>query len=165
MREEFEVNLTPQDMYKFNMYHTYHGFHGIFSLVMAVFVLAVTIVTWGEVELTYSVIYIALCILFVCYMPLNLWIHARIQIQRSEALRNTQHFTVDEEGVTISQSGEEATLEWKQVYKVVGTKSNLLVYSTRVNAYVFPKRDLGEHYEGVCNIMKEHLETYRLHIK
>lgn len=65
-------------------------------------------------------------------------------LQRSEALRNTQHFTIDEKGVTISQDGEEALLEWKQVYKVVDTKSNLLVYSTRVNAYVFPKRELGD---------------------
>ena len=55
--------------------------------------------------------------------------------------RNTQHFTIDEKGVTISQDGEEALLEWKQVYKVVDTKSNLLVYSTRVNAYVFPKEN------------------------
>ena len=72
---------------------------------------------------------------------------------------------IDEKGVTISQDGEEALLEWKQVYKVVDTKSNLLVYSTRVNAYVFPKRELGEHYEGVCNIMKQQLESYRLKIK
>ena len=35
MKEEFDVNLTPQDMYRFNMYHTYHGFHGILSIVMA----------------------------------------------------------------------------------------------------------------------------------
>lgn len=38
MKEEFDVNLTPQDMYRFNMYHTYHGFHGILSIVMAILV-------------------------------------------------------------------------------------------------------------------------------
>ena len=46
MKEEFDVNLTPQDMYRFNMYHTYHGFHGILSIVMAALVIVVTIVTW-----------------------------------------------------------------------------------------------------------------------
>ncbi len=29
----------------------------------------------------------------------------------------------------------------------------------------FQKRELGEHYEGVCNIMKQQLESYRLKIK
>lgn len=165
MKEEFDVNLTPQDMYRFNMYHTYHGFHGILSIVMAILVIIVTIVTWGDLDATHSAIYLVLAALFVGYIPLSLWFHAKMLLQRSEALRNTQHFTVDEKGVTISQDGEEALLEWKQVYKVVDTKSNLLVYSTRVNAYVFPKRELGEHYEGVCNIMKQQLESYRLKIK
>ena len=145
MKEEFDVNLTPQDMYRFNMYHTYHGFHGILSIVMAILVIIVTIVTWGDLDATYSAIYLVLAALFVGYIPLSLWFHAKMLLQRSEALRNTQHFTVD--------------------YKVVDTKSNLLVYSTRVNAYVFPKRELGEHYEGVCNIMKQQLESYRLKIK
>ena len=42
------------------------------------------------------------------YIPLSLWFHAKMLLQRSEALRNTQHFTIDEKGVTISQDGEEA---------------------------------------------------------
>lgn len=165
MREEFDVNLTPKDMYRFNMYHTYHGFQGIFSIFMAILILVLTITTWEDLESTRRSIYIVLCVVFACYIPLNLWIHAKLQIQRSEQLRSTQHFTVDERGVTISQNGEEAILEWGKVFKVVGTKNNLLVYSTKINAYVFPKRDLGEHEKGVCSMMREHLETYRLHIK
>ena len=52
MKEEFDVNLTPQDMYRFNMYHTYHGFHGILSIVMAALVIVVTIMTWGDLDAT-----------------------------------------------------------------------------------------------------------------
>lgn len=165
MREEFDVNLTPDDMYRFNMYHTYHGFHGIFSIVMAILLTVFTVMNWGKVNLTYSVICIFAILLLLFFMPLNLKNHAKIQLKRYEALRNTQHFTVDERGVTISQNGEEATLEWKQVYKVVETKSNLLIYSTRVNAYVFPMRELGTHRDGVVALAKEHLKTYRLHVK
>lgn len=104
MKEEFDVNLTPQDMYRFNMYHTYHGFHGILSIVMAILVIIVTIVTWGDLDATYSAIYLVLAALFVGYIPLSLWIHAKMLLQRSETLRNTQHFTVDEKGVTIHRT-------------------------------------------------------------
>ena len=103
MKEEFDVNLAPQDMYRFNMYHTYHGFHGILSIVMAALVIVVTIVTWGDLDATYSAIYLVLAALFIGYIPLSLWFHAKMLLQRSEALRNTQHFTIDEKGVTISQ--------------------------------------------------------------
>ena len=57
MKEEFDVNLTPQDMYRFNMYHTYHGFHGILSIVMAILVIIVTIVTWGDLPTVQSILY------------------------------------------------------------------------------------------------------------
>ena len=67
MKEEFDVNLTPQDMYRFNMYHTYHGFHGILSIVMAALVIVVTIVTWGDLDATYSAIYLVLAALFIGY--------------------------------------------------------------------------------------------------
>ena len=71
MKEEFDVNLTPQDMYRFNMYHTYHGFHGILSIVMAILVIIVTIVTWGDLDATYSAIYLVLAALFVGYIPVS----------------------------------------------------------------------------------------------
>ena len=69
MKEEFDVNLTPQDMYRFNMYHTYHGFHGILSIVMAILVIIVTIVTWGDLDATYSAIYLVLAALFCRIYP------------------------------------------------------------------------------------------------
>lgn len=165
MREEFDVNLRKEDMFKFNMYHTYHSFHGWFSIFMVVFVMGIVVYTWGEMSLMYSMVCILMGIVILCYIPLNLWFHAKIQLDRTEALRNTQHFTVGEKGITISQAGEEATLEWSKIYKVVETKSNVLVYSTRINAYVFPKRDIGDHLEGMCSMMKEQLETYRLKLK
>ncbi|MGN0290450.1 MAG: YcxB family protein [Lachnospiraceae bacterium] len=165
MKEEFDVTLKKEDMFRFNMYHTYHSFQGLFSIAMMIFVIGIAVYTWGELSPMYSVICILMSIVIVCYIPLNLWIHAKIQLERTEALRNTQHFTIDEKGITISQNGEEATLEWEKIYKVVETKSSVLVYSSRVNAYVFPKRDMGTSFEGVCTMMREHLESYRLKLK
>lgn len=165
MKEEFDVSLTPQDMYRFNMYHTYHGMHGTLSFVIAVLVGALAVRNWAQIEPLYRAVYLLIELLILFYMPVNLWLHANLQIKRSKELRSVQHFVVDEKGITISQGEEQAVLEWGMVYKAVATKNNLLVYSSRVNAYIFPRRDLGAHYEGVCAIMKEHLESYRLKLK
>ncbi len=165
MREEFDINLTPKDMYKFNMYHTYHSRHGIFSIIMAIFVFVVAGITWGNVEMTYSVIYLLLGVLFIVYYPLLLWTLTKTRMQKSEALRKTQHFIVDEQGVTMLQEDAQAGFEWKQVYKAVSTKSNLLLYTTRENAYILPRDQIKEHYEPICAIMRDKLEKYRLKIK
>lgn len=165
MKEEFDVNLTAQDMFRFNIYHTYHSFRGVILVALPVLLLALTVLSWGKMGTVTSMVYIGLCLVLVAYVPVSLWLNANAQFKRTQALQNTQHFAIDDTGVTISQEGEEATLAWAQIYKVVETGSSLLVYSTRINAYVFPIRDLGEKKEAVARIMQEHLESYRLKLK
>ena len=92
----------------------------------------VTMVTWGDLDATYSAIYLVLAALFVGYSPLSLWCHAKMLLQRSEALRNTQHFTVDEKGVTISQDGEEALLELSLIHILC---SSFYVLNIQIKTY------------------------------
>ena len=33
---KFDITLTAEDMYRFNMYQTYSGFHGWFSIVFSI---------------------------------------------------------------------------------------------------------------------------------
>lgn len=70
-----------------------------------------------------------------------------------------------EEKITSSQKGEKADLPWEQIYKVVETKSNILVYSSRINAFVLPKDQMGGEYDNFRGILKEKLPSYRLKLK
>ena len=36
MKIEFDIKLSPKDMYRFNMYQTYTGFHGWFSIIVSI---------------------------------------------------------------------------------------------------------------------------------
>ena len=69
---------------------------------------------------------------------------------------------IDDAGIHVSQGGQTADLEWKQIYKMVSTKSSLLVYSNRVNAYVIPREAVGQQYETVVALAVNHMEGYRL---
>ena len=60
---------------------------------------------------------------------------------------------------------QSADLEWKMIYKMVSTKSNLLIYSSRINAYVIPRQQLGEKYCELAEIAKEKLPKYRVKLK
>ncbi len=165
MKCEFDVKLAVEDMYRFNMYHTYSGIHGIASIVIAVLVFIVAGKTYGSVEMMYTVLYVLFGILFLIYMPVSLYLRAKRQILTSEVFKNPLHFQVTEEKITSSQNGQSAELPWEQIYKVVETKSNILVYSSRINAFVLPKNQIGEQYESLCEIMKKKLPGYRLKLK
>lgn len=162
---EFDIKITDKDMYRFNLYHAYTGFQGIFATVIGIAVCAVAILTFGKVEVTYSMLYLLFGIIFLVYVPVSLKMRSKRQILTSPVLKETLHYRVDEAGIHVSVGEQSADLEWKMIYKMVSTKSNLLIYSSRINAYVIPRTQLGDKYEAVRDLAKRKLEAYRLRMK
>ncbi|MCI5712603.1 MAG: YcxB family protein [Lachnospiraceae bacterium] len=162
---ELDVTLTDKDMYRFNMYHMYSGVHGIFSIVIAIMIFVVAGVTWGDVERGYSIAYVAFGVVFLIYMPCTLKLKSKQQLKMSASLREGLHYLFDEEGIHVSQGEETAELLWKQVYKMVATKSNVLIYSNRVNAFVIPRTQLGEKYQPLKELAEKQLEKFRIRMK
>lgn len=162
MSAEFDVTITDKDMFRFNMYHSYHGFHGIFATVLGVLILAVAAATAGKVETMYTVLYTVFGIVFLVYTPVSLYMRSKQQILSSDVLKHAIHYKVDEAGIHVSQQEQEADLPWEQIYKVVSTKSNLLIYSSRMNAYVIPRSVAAGQYGTITALAENHLEKYRL---
>lgn len=162
MSAEFEVTITDKDMYRFNIYHAYHGVQGILATLVGVWVLITAGLTFGKVGMMYTVLYLILGVVFLVYVPGNLYLRSKRQISSSEVLKNALHYRIDDAGVHVSQNGQTADLEWKQIYKMVSSKNQLLIYSSRVNAYVIPKEALGEQYQTIVGLAINHLEGYRL---
>ena len=107
---QFDIKLKSQDMYRFNMYQTYTGFHGWFSIIVSIIIFIVAGLTYGGLDITYTVLYIAFGIIFLLYMPVTLWLRSKSALAASEVLRGTLHYLVDENGFTVSQGEESANL-------------------------------------------------------
>ncbi len=162
MSVEFDTTITEKDMYQFNLYHAYHGFQGIAATLVGVWVLIMAAVTFGKVEIMYTLLYLVFGVVFLVYVPVSLNLRSKQQIRSSEILKQALHYKIDDTGVHVSQGEETAELEWKQIYKMAATKNSLLIYSNRVNAYVIPRKAMGEQYEKVVGLAVNHLEGYRL---
>jgi hypothetical protein len=165
MQIEFDVKLEPDDMFKFNMYQMYTGIHGWLSIAIAIVVLTVAVRTMGSVEILYTVVYFIFGIVFLFYVPVSLKLRSKRSITSSEVLSKPLHYCVDEKGFTVSQGEASAKLPWEQIYKMVATKSNVLVYSNRTNAYVIPRTQLGENYEALAGLANSSLEKFRVKMK
>lgn len=162
---EFDITLESKDMYRFNMYQMYTSFHGIFSIVIAIALFAAAIGTYGSVTLSYTALYAIFGVLFLIYMPVTLWMRSKHSLAASEVLRATLHYALDEEGIHVSQGEESALLPWKQIYKMISTKSNVLIYTSRTVAYVIPRSQMGDKYPEVADLAKSKLEKYRVKMK
>lgn len=162
---EFDIKLTSKDMYRFNLYQTYTGFQGWFSIVFSIVILALSVITYGDVTLNYTIMYACIGIILLIYMPVSLWLRSKRSLSVSEVLRGTLHYEIGEEGFKVSQGEASAELPWEQIYRMVATKNNILVYSTRINAYVIPREQLGEKYDGLEKIANAKLPKYRVKMK
>lgn len=162
MSAEFEVTITDKDMFRFNIYHAYHGFQGILATLVGIWVLVMAVITFSRVNPFYTILYVVLGIVFLVYVPGNLYLRSRKQISSSEVLKNALRYRIDDAGVHVSQGEQTADLEWKMIYKMVSTKDQLLIYSSRVNAYIIPKEAIEEQYETILRLAISHLENYRL---
>lgn len=162
---EFDIKLESKDMFRFNMYQTYSGFTGLSSIVFAVIMFWLTVYTYGQVPTINTVMYIGIGILLLIYIPVTLWMRAKQTLKASPVLGNTLHYAVDADGFTVTQGEASGVLAWKQIYKMVATKHLVLVYSNRLNAYVIPKRQLGEQYVPLAKLAREKLPKYRFRMK
>lgn len=162
---EFDIKITDKDMYRFNMHHAYTGFQGIFATLIGIAVLVVAFLTRGKVDMAYTLLYILFGVIFLVYTPVSLKLRSKRQMLMSPVLKENLHYKVNEEGIHVSVGEQTADLAWNMIYKMVSTKSNVLIYSSRVNAYVLPLEQLGGRYEAVKALAEMKLEPYRRRMK
>lgn len=155
---EFDVHMKAGDLYDYMMRHTYSGFSGLFgSLIGAILVVAgvyrhyLPAVVGG--------------IVLLCYLPWSLFIKSRQQMLANPAFKEPLHYRLDEEGIHVSQNGTEEMQKWEDITKAVSTGRSLIVYTSRVNACIFPRRDLGDYTAQVIQVLSTHLPASKVKIR
>ena len=165
MKTEFDITLNSSDMYRFSMYHAYTTSQGILSILIAALCLFMSVRAYGTVTWTYTILYAGFGILFLVYIPVHLYLRSKQRLLASEELRNALHYLVDDSGIHTSQNDASADAPWEAVYKLIETKRNILIYSSRVNAYIIPKSQIEKEYRELIQIAAAHLPKYRLKTK
>lgn len=162
---ELDITMTFKDMYRFNLYHVYHSSQGILSLVVAVLLVLVSIVTWGERDIVYNVLYLLAAALLIVYVPVNLFGKVRKQSKNSAVYQQPIHYTFDKSGITTRFGEESVTMPWEQLYKIVSTRHMVLLYGGRIRANVIPRDQLKGNYLALYELAKAHMEGYRFKMK
>lgn len=158
MKVEFDIKITAADLYDYMLAHTYSGFSGLFgSVVGALFIVyAVSSGVWY---------YLAAGIVILFYIPCSLFMRANKQAATNEFFKNPIHYTLSDEGVTVTQGEYEMTQPWEIVAKATSTNRSLLLYTSKVNAWIFPKRELAEKREDVILMISTHVAPDKVKIK
>ena len=155
---ELDVKIEAGDLYDYMLMHHYHSAAGLLgSGVGAVAVLVG--ISRGE-----PIFWIAGLALLL-YLPWTLFLKSRGQALNNPVFRNPLHYKLDEKGITVSQNGEEQHQDWEQMVKAVSTGHSIIVYTSRVNATIFPKQQLGDKKTDVIEMISTHMPPAKVKIR
>ena len=163
---KFSTKITEEDSYRYNLHHTYTSNQGILSVILFVLLIAVWILRFQQLSLVYRVMYPAVAVVFLLYIPMSLKLRVKNQMLQ-DVFQHPLTYELTETGIVISSptTDEPAELPWEYVYKISNWKEYLLVYSNRVNAYIIPMSDIEDQYADIKEFIKNHVEDYKLQLK
>ena len=158
MEMEFDVKITSGVLYDFLMYHNYSKISNLIANIVGAIVLIGGII---NVHIPFLICGIVLLL----YMPVSLFMKAKQQQLASPAFKKPLHYKLTEEGIFVSQDGQEEMQEWKNMCKAVSTPKSIVVYTTRVNACIFPRKDLGTDVIKLMEIISVNMNPKKVKIR
>ena len=165
MKVTFDINLSAKDIFKFNIYQAYRGMQGLISTVIPLVIVATVILKYDDFGLANALLYIGMAIILVIYVPASLWLRSNRAIKTNEALAKTLHYEFSEEIIQVSQEEQSVEFQWENIYKMIATKSMVLIYTNRMNAYIIPREQMQDKYLDLATLAQSQLAKFRVKMK
>lgn len=165
MKVECDVNLTEKEIYNYVMYHTYSSFSGYIGLLLSVCALFGMVYAWDAMPWLHRGLLLLTGLLFTVIQPTVLYMKSKQQVKQNQAINKPLHYLFDEDGIHISQGEQSARTGWEEITKVTNTKLNVIIYVTKVRAFVIPKSALEGKYEELKSIIKNNAKAFYIKLR
>lgn len=158
MELRFQTKMTTKILYDYMLHHTYNSMSGLVgSVAGAGFVLGFFAAG--------NYLYLLAGAVLLLYLPISLYISSMKQMQSSPAFKEPLSYRLCDEGIEVSQGGQSQLQKWADIYKVVSTPRSIIIYNTRVNAWIFPRKDMGEQTTKIIEILSTHIKPDKVKIR
>ena len=163
---QIKVKMSGMDLYSFNMKNAYSGMQGILSIVCAALVVFVLVWKFEKLNTMYVILFIVLALAFLLYIPISLWFRSMQVVKTNEIFKEPLTYTFDEENITVTSpvmtEDEHVVLPYSDVFRVTKTRKHILIYTNRISAYIIPRAQVGDTEQDVLNVLKEHVDSFKL---
>lgn len=155
---ELDIKIQAGDLYDYMLAHNYNGAAGILGTTFgaAIVLIALAKQQWA---------FLVLGLVLLLYLPWTLFIKSRKQALLNPSFQKPLHYKLDDEGITVSQGEQSQCQDWTQMHKAISTGRSIIVYTSKVNATIFPKRQLGERKLDVIRMISTHMPPEKVKIR
>lgn len=155
---ELDIKIGAGDLYDYLLMHNYNSAAGILGSGLGAVMVISALMTRHWIFLIGGMV-------LLLYLPWTLFIKSRQQALGNPAFKQPLHYVLDEEGISISQGGETTKQPWADMVKAVSTGKSIIVYTTRVNATIFPKNQMGDKKVAVIEMISTHMPPAKVKIR
>lgn len=155
---ELDVKIEAGDLYDYMLMHTYSSAAGIMGTAFGAVLILLALGTqrWA---------FIVLGALLILYLPWTLFVKSRRQVLSNPSFQKPLHYVLDDQGLTISQGEDSVQYLWEEMHKAVSTGRSIILYTSRVNATLFPKRQIEDKKTNVIEIISTHMPPGKVKIR
>ena len=157
----FDAKLSADELFAFSLRHTYKSMSGIVGLIISFASLIICAVRFKYLDKTAIMALIIIGLIFTVIQPIMLWSKAKAQVRKNKSINARLHYTINDEGITVSQGEQEAKVKWYEIRKTVIVKDAIYVYMSPVRAFIFTKKQCGEAFSELVKDIQEKEKQYR----
>ena len=144
-------------MYDFLMSHTYSTFSGYTGVILSLCALIGFFYSFDneQMNIAYKFVLLLTGLLFTVIQPMMLYKRAKQQVKQNESINKPLEYNISYAGIKVACGDESAEYDWNQIMKITSTKKSILIYTSRIHAFVLPKREVAPHMEDLKKIVRE----------
>lgn len=155
---ETDVHMNAKVLYDYMLRHTYYSPTGLVATVIgALFLFLFFKDGW--------LVYLAAGVIVIGYLPWNLFLSAKRQALTNEAFKKPLHYMFTAQGIFVTQGDTVQMQKWEDLYQAVSTPRSIIIYTSKVNASIFPKVDLGDKTAVLIEIICKHMSPKKVKIR
>lgn len=155
---ELDVKIEAGDLYDYMLRHSYNSASGIIGSCFGALLVVLAFCTGQWMYLIFGII-------MLVYLPWTLFLKSKRQALTNAGFRKPLHYVLDDDGLTVSQDEESVKIGWNEMHKAVSTGRSIILYTSPINATIFPRKQIGEKSAAVIEMIATHMPPAKVKIR
>lgn len=160
-----ETKIDNKNMYEFMINHTYKSIMGIVGVIISLLAVVALIVYGKNYDLTKKLLFVFIALLFTVINPISLYFKSKKQVKMNDSFQHPLCYTFTNNGIDVKQGEQSLHINWDDIIKIVSTKNLVIIYLSAINAFIFPKSQIGDDFDEFKKIIKENMQGRKVSIK
>ncbi|MHB8064931.1 MAG: YcxB family protein [Ruminiclostridium sp.] len=152
-----KVDLTSEDIYRFQKSFLLNGTSKISLAIIAFFLIVMVVnsiisVANGDSStsnIAKLIAFIVIPLVLVIAIPISLKRASVNALKTNKLLQKTQEYIINSEGINSSTTSTQVFIKWNELYKAIETKDSFQFYIAKNQAHIIPKRILENNLADI----------------